>query len=228
MRKIYVYGCSFTYGNHWPKGHNDKGKDYLPPNTWPYMLDLGFDYQVINRSEQGFGWNEVMDTVLYDIPKYTPYDLCIIQVPYLLRLYFKYLSRGLHSKHDWIVLAEKGEKKFLDLIPSYEYIVNVWKRDMEAVLDIVRITGIDYYWWFTDKNTGIKQERKIKSGNHIDRLLTFQNDKYYGYENWMKNNLDIRFMPSDHHQNKKGHELQAEMFSRQIMERRDGNKVKFK
>ena len=224
MKKVYVYGCSFTYGNHWPVRSKSKGKDYLPPNTWPYMLDLGFNHQVINRSHQGLGWNEIMNRVLEDIPKFTSNDLCIIQVPYLHRLHFKYLTKGLHSKHDWIKRVEKGQKYFLDLIPSFDYSLVVWKKDMEMVLDIVSLTGIDYYWWFTDKDTGIENRRKLLSGNHLDRFLTFQDRTILGYDDWMKNNKDIWFMPKDYHQNDTGHKLQAEIFSGEIIKRRSKSK----
>lgn len=208
--RIWVYGCSFTFGN-WV---DDLQKPVLCGETWPYLLDIGSQYEIENRSKQGGSWDLVKDRILKDIPYYSKEDLLIIQVPQVTRFYNKFLDPNFRSNWQIRIHAEKECKEFYKLFGDRKLLFDDLVKDVQIILKLLNTLGIKFLFWYTDGQLTKGNKVSLLTSHFYNDQINF--DKHSSYLDWIENYDNYRYSEHDFHQSELGHKEQAKIFTKYI------------
>lgn len=211
--RVWVYGCSFSFGN-WDDEYKNP---IVAGESWPYLLDIGVDYEVENRAEMGGSWDIVKSRILEDIPYYSKQDILLIQVPHSLRFYNKFMAREFRSSGQVKKYAEKKCKQFLKLFGAPNYIFDDVLADVQIILKLLHSLDIKFLHWYTDGPITKRNLVNILKSDFFRYQILFK--EHYTFIDWIGENPDFWYTKQDSHQSRLGHVEQAKLFSKNIKEK---------
>ena len=198
MRKLWVYGCSFSE----PFGLQSGGAEWYASGDrvitvpyWGTMLADRLNLQCITRSLSGVGWNYINDQIDEDILKWDKDDLIIISPSFFTRVTFEELIQR-DSQSELV-----GKFKDWDFV--YNHNESRWRRKIATLQHF----GYKVYTWLVDYSEHADSVRNlIPAGG------------YYNWKDWMDQNKQYwqdpttnKFPQGDWHFNAQGHRAAAQI-----------------
>jgi hypothetical protein len=195
MKKLWVYGCSFSepFGL-FPGGaiiHEDFSRDFSGTEYWGTHLAKKLDLECITKSCAGVSWNYINERIDEDIMKWDKEDCIVINPSFFSRVTFEELIKR-NSQEDLVMLMKSWD--FL-----VEHNETRWKRKIQT-LHYLGYKNV--YTWLVD-NTKYYRE--------VDNLITAPGD-IVNWKDWMDQNYEywqslpgVVFPLGDWHFNEPGH-----------------------
>ena len=206
--RIWTYGCSFTSGFMEYYLLAERAKD-----AWPHLLDIGQEYEVVNRGIPGAGFYSIRNEILKNIGTIRRDDLIICQLPNAFRIEVPYFVDDYSS---FINIQRRGKEvidryAWFKYLRTFEEMDQVLEDETEIVFDMLNRLGLRFLWWSVDNPSNEFIEKYSKN------YIKLENDK--GYYDWIHNNKEYWNVPEkDFHQNGKGHQALADIISKRIIE----------
>jgi hypothetical protein len=201
--KIYFYGCSHTIGY----------GEVEQKNTWTTQLNIGVEYEPINRGIKGASWKLVKDSIFNDIGKLTNKDLIIVSVPSVVRLHIPEFIKEWNSTLKIRKYIDENSIDdrigWMEYMENYDNLIEIVGNDVKQVLNILREFDFNFLWWSSDTLDVVKEE-------YLSQYLDFEDEQ--NYLEFVKNEKNKKFcIKNDLHLNLEGHILQSKIFSKQII-----------
>lgn len=198
--KIWTYGCSFT------SGYNEL---LFSKHIWPSLLDIGEEYELVNRGYVGLGFHNVREFILEDIGRADKQDLLIIQLPTSNRVVIPYFETIWDS---FMRIRDKdpnGTASWIKYMKDFDGLVEALGQEASIVFDLLNRLDLKWMWWSAEKAS--------KSLNKYNNNRLSIND-YDTYEDWIWGNKQywVDKDKGDWHQNIEGQKAMASTFSKQI------------
>ena len=197
--KIWTYGCSFT-----------SGYEHLlfSDKLWPYHLDIGRKYEVVNRGHGGGGFYDVRRYLLTDIGTISSEDLVIVQLPTSNRVCIPYFETEWDSfmriRHE----HPDSTVGWLKYMKDREGLIETLKDEVEIVFDLMLRLQMKWMWWSAEKASKSLYGKYPYSNLKLDGIDN--------YEEWIFSNSEYWYNDNDWHQNELGHKKMGELFSNHV------------
>ena len=220
VKKLWVYGCSFST--------NFQDLLHLPPieleEGWPFMLADKLNLKLVDRSQPGFGWNDINLKLQEDIIKnnISKNDLIILSPSYFQRLTFPELASNTLNfdngvgNGDWVGLTAKYGK------PQHEVVEINIKRFYYTLTSLRQLGYKIFGWcWTPDQHKRFQDPVNPYILKLQDYLIPSPNGTLF-WEDWILHHPECMLIPGkplpdggwtgDTHFGKIGHKVTANQF----------------
>jgi hypothetical protein len=195
MKKLWVYGCSFSepFGL-FPGGaiiNKDYSRDFYDTKYWGTYLAEKLNLECITKSCAGISWNYINERIDEDIMTWDREDYVIINPSFFSRVTFEELVK--RDSQEELIMSMKD----LNFIINHNE--SRWRRKIQT-LHYLGYKNV--YTWLCD-NTDHYSE--------VDNLITASGD-YVNWKDWMDEHYEywqslpgVVFPLGDWHFNAQGH-----------------------
>lgn len=198
---LWIYGCS----------HSMRFNPDVVTTSWPEIIASDIDFDLINRSSPGIGWNIIKDLIDEDFINWTKDDLIIISPSYFSRL------SVLEMKDPFL---RPTPKLWFDDLKEYSELARMTEDRWHNT--IINLTHVGYNVWtwtwdrtiYTDTPNLIpppQTEKKERSWEEWNKNTRQYWSKPYPHECGTGNWLD-----GDSHLSNAGHEFVAKHMQKYI------------
>jgi hypothetical protein len=216
MRKLFVYGCSFSIAY----VSNEK----LPPinmeEGWPYIVAKSINYEIVDRTRSGFGYSHIVNRLNEDLMnnKISKQDIILISPSTFLRVTYPELKDTMVSSDqgiDWLEISAKYGKSVKEIVE-----LNVMRFYLK--IKLLSELGYKIYGWCWSLGRFPETAAIEKSLKNIGNNLVYTPDSTLLWEDWILDNPNCMLIPGkplpdgswtgDTHFSKHGHKVAADHF----------------